>query len=419
MRVLIVVAPVTAHLYPSVPLAQALQSAGHEVRVASNTSMGDRISGAGLTAAGIGDDTPAPPNVSMEDLNRFTEALGFEPGSRYARIWQATGFYTMGSCTRLHPDAEGRAVLSDNMIALARSWQPDLVVWDQASPIGAVAAREAGAASARLMWGPDYFGWLHGRLTERVAAGETPTNPLAEILEPVFGRFGYDYSEELLLGDFTIDPNPLQLPRPAVHHTVPMRWVPYTGSSPVQEWLAQAPARPRVLLSLGVTARTFFAGRDERVAAVLDAVAGMDVEVVATVNTDQLGDDQKVPDNVRLVDFVPLTQVIPTCSAVIHHGGYGTAFTAGAHRVPQMTIMEEWGSALCVTPYLEARGAGVTLHADGLTAEKVQRELTRLLTEPSFRQGAATVQADLTGSPNPTEIVPILERLTAQYKTRA
>jgi UDP:flavonoid glycosyltransferase YjiC (YdhE family) len=141
--------------------------------------------------------------------------------------------------------------------------------------------------------------------------------------------------------------------------------------------------------------------------------------VVATVNTDQLGDDQKVPDNVRLVDFVPLTQVIPTCSAVIHHGGYGTAFTAGAHRVPQMTIMEEWGSALCVTPYLEARGAGVTLHADGLTAEKVQRELTRLLTEPSFRQGAATVQADLTGSPNPTEIVPILERLTAQYKTRA
>jgi len=417
MRVLVVVAPVTAHLFPNVPLAQAIQSAGHEVRVASNTSMTEWISGAGLTAVGIGDDAPGPPNVSAQDLERFTEALGYEPGSQFARVWQATGFYTMGSCTRLHPDADGRAVLADNLVAFARSWQPDLVIWDQASPIGAVAAREAGAASARFLWGPDYFGWTHGRFAERIAAGEVQTNLLAEILAPIFGRFGYDYAPELLLGDFTLDPIPMQLPRPAEHQTVPVRWVPYTGAFPVPQWLAEPPSRPRVCLSMGVTARTFFAGRDERVAAVLDAVADMDVEVVATVNADQLG-GEKVPDNVRLVDFLPLTQVIPTCSAVIHHGGYGTAFAAAAHRVPQLTVMEEWGSALCVTPYLESRGAGVTLHADGLTAQKVHEGLSRLLSEPSFQRGAAAVHADLTGAPGPTEIVPVLERLTAQYRTR-
>jgi glycosyltransferase (activator-dependent family) len=418
MRVLIAIAPVTAHLFPFVPLAQALQSAGHEVRVASNTSLSNWISGAGLTAVATGDDKPGPPNVSMEDVKRFSEALGFEPGSWFARIWQATGFYTIGSCTRLYPDAEGRAPIADNLVAFARQWRPDLVVWDQASPIGAVATRAAGAASARLMWGPDYFGWLHWRLTEREANGEVQGNPLAEALAPVFGRYGYDYSEELLLGDFTVDPNPWQLPRPSAHHAVPMQWVPYTGAAPLQEWLSQPPSRPRVCLSLGVTARTFYAGQDHRVATVLDAVADMDIEVVATVNKDQLGDDQKVPDNVRILDFVPLTQVIPTCSAVIHHGGYGTAFTAGAHRVPQMTVMEEWGSALCVTPYLEARGAGVTIHVDDLTPDKVHSELTRLLTEPQFQQGAAALQADLAGAPSPTEIVPILERLTAQHRTR-
>ena len=418
MRVLIVVAPVTAHLYPSVPLAQALQSAGHEVRVASNTAMGDRISGAGLTAVGIGDETPQPPNVSMADVNRFTEALGFEPGSQFDRIWKATGFYTLGSCTRLYPDAGGRALLADNLVGFARQWQPDLVVWDQASPIGAVAAREAGAASARLMWGPDYFGWLHRRLTERIASGEVETNPLADILEPVFGRFGREYSEDLLLGDFTIDPVPMQLPRPEGHRTVAMRWVPYTGVAPLPEWLSQPPSRPRVCLSLGVTSRTFFAGRDERVAAVLDAVADMDVEVVATVNADQLGADQKIPDNVRILDYLPLTQVIPTCSAVIHHGGYGTAFTAAAHGVPQLTVMEEWGSALCSAPYLESKGAGVTLHADGLTSAKVRHELSRLLTDPAVQRGAADVRADLTGAPGPNEIVPVLERLAAQFRTQ-
>jgi UDP:flavonoid glycosyltransferase YjiC (YdhE family) len=83
-----------------------------------------------------------------------------------------------------------------------------------------------------------------------------------------------------------------------------------------------------------------------------------------------------------------------------------------------MTVMEEWGSALCVTPYLEARGAGVTIHVDDLTPDKVHSELTRLLTEPQFQQGAAALQADLAGAPSPTEIVPILERLTAQHRTR-
>lgn len=420
MRVLIAVAPLTAHLYPSIPLAWALQSAGHEVRLASNTTLAEQITAAGLTAVRLGDDpSSAPPRVSEEELDRFSEALGFEPGSDFGRLWEAIRYYTVAACARYYPDAEGQQPLADTLVAFARDWQPHLVIWDPACPVGSVAARESGAASARLMWGPDYFAWVHRRLAQRASQGDSHADPLAATLAPIFGRFGYDFSPEMLLGDFTVDPLPSQLPRPEGLRSVPMRWVPYTGAAPLPQWLSQPPSRPRVCLSLGVTARGVFADRDERVAAVLEAVAGMDVEVVATVNADQLGKDPKVPDNVRLVDYLPLTQVMPTCSAIIHHGGFGTFFAAATHRVPQMIIKEELGSALSSSRYLEARGAGVALPSDGLTSAQVGGELSRLLSEPSFQQGAAAVYADMTAAPSPGETVPILERMAAQYRTRA
>ncbi|MGW8761790.1 nucleotide disphospho-sugar-binding domain-containing protein [Streptomyces sp. NPDC055815] len=422
MRILIAVAPLPAHLYPGVPLAWALQSAGHEVRVASNDSLVEHITAAGLTAVGLGERTSPPVPATDEELERFGDALAFEAGSDFDRLFRATRFYLMAAYTRYHPAAEGRQELADGLVEAARNWRPDLVIWDPACPVGAVAARESGAASARLLWGPDYFGWIRRRLVERAAdpaSGVTAaTDPLAAALAPVFGRFGHEFSEELLLGDFTLDPLPSQLPTIEGLRRVPMRWVPYTGAVPVPPWLSQPPARPRVCLSLGVTGRTVHDGRDERVAAVFEAVAGKDVEVVATVNADQLGPDPVVPDNVRIVDFLPLTQVMPTCAAIVHHGGFGTFFAAAAHRVPQLIVGEDLGSALNSTRYLEARGAGVTLHADGLTAAEVGKQLDRLLTEPSFRDGAAAVHADLTAAPSPAELVPVLERLTAQYRGR-
>jgi UDP:flavonoid glycosyltransferase YjiC (YdhE family) len=422
MRVLIAVAPLTAHLYPSVPLAWALQSAGHDVRVASNTGLAGQIAAAGLTAVALGEGASPPAPVTDEQLDGLTDALGFESGSEEDRLWRSIRYYMLASHLRYHPDDQGRQELSDNLVETARTWRPGLVIWDPACPVGAVAARECGAASARMMWGPDYLSWIRKRLAERAndpasAVGAGP-DPLASTLGPVFGRFGHDIDDGLLFGDFTVDPVPPQLPGLEGLRRIPMRWVPYTGASAAPYWLAQPPARPRVLLSLGVTGRTENDGPDARVAAVLEAVADLDVEVVATINAAQIGGDQKVPDNVRIIDYLPLTQVLPTCSAVIHHGGFGTFFAAAAHRVPQMIVLEDLGSPLNSSRYLLVRGAGVALPSDGLTAAQVARELAGILTDPSFRRGADAVYADLTAAPSPGEIVPVLERMAAQFRTR-
>ncbi|MFE9117175.1 glycosyltransferase [Streptomyces sp. NPDC007172] len=75
-------------------------------------------------------------------------------------------------------------------------------------------------------------------------------------------------------------------------------------------------------------------------------MADLDVEVVATLNAEQLDALGPTPPNVRAVDFVPLNQLLPSCAAIIHHGGAGTFLTALAHGVPQVVVP----SRMCATP---------------------------------------------------------------------
>ena len=56
MRVLFVANPEKAHLLAMVPLAWALRTAGHEVRVAGQPAFADLITQAGLTAVPVGRD---------------------------------------------------------------------------------------------------------------------------------------------------------------------------------------------------------------------------------------------------------------------------------------------------------------------------------------------------------------------------
>ncbi|MGW1147806.1 hypothetical protein ACWD6I_22755 [Streptomyces sp. NPDC002454] len=54
MRVLFAVFPAVAHVHPIVPLAWALQNAGHDVRVAIHPDAVDLVTEAGLAAVPLG-----------------------------------------------------------------------------------------------------------------------------------------------------------------------------------------------------------------------------------------------------------------------------------------------------------------------------------------------------------------------------
>ncbi|MFD6949711.1 glycosyl transferase [Nocardiopsis sp. TSRI0078] len=441
MRVVFCLWPNAAHLYPLVPLAWALQASGHEVRVASHHALREKTVAVGLPAVSVGDPDMVPmgpgnPYPEERDLMAsLTSALA--PGRDERDPWDVFTHFMLPSIWDFSPmgrDDDGRFRAVDDLVDFARDWKPDLVVWDPCFPIGAVAAAASGAAHARMLWGQDYFGWSRSLFGSRNAAGTATEfeEPLSASVRPSAERHGVEVDEELLLGHWTLDPLPEALRLPTDTLTVPVRWVPYAGQTPVPEWLRANAGRPRVALSLGLSQRMYLKGGWGHVPDLLDALGGLDVDVVATLDATQL-ENARVPANVRTVDYLPLNQLLPTCEALIHHGGVGTFAAAASLGVPQLITDSDDEHGVVSAPgegmeaskhvessitagYVTSRNAGLRLDHRTETVEDIRENLRRVLKDPLFRRGADRVRGEVLAAPAPSSVVPVLEELTALHK---
>ncbi|GAA2617345.1 activator-dependent family glycosyltransferase [Actinomadura fulvescens] len=425
VRILIMALPVKAHVYPHVPLAWALRAAGHEVCVASQPDLVDEIAETGLTVVPVGealnleDAITAMPMESDRTLNpwdlmRMDEFAGDDLDDDFVH-----GVSLVMTTLGFPPVSYGGLV--DDLVGFARAWKPDLVIWDMLVFAGPVAARACGAAHARMVFGVDLLGVMRERF-RAVQARRPPElreDPMREWLEPELARFGCPFGEDVIVGQWTIDPVPPSMRLPTGTHRVPLRHVPYSGGTTVPAWLREPPRRRRVCLTLGLSRREL-AGRERAVVSeLLEGVADLDIEVVATLNADQLATVARVPDNVRTVDFAPLHELLPTCAASIHQGGFGTMQTVLAHGVPQIVLPSGlWDTTLKARLVAEA-GAGLYVEPDRLTAAGLRDMLVRVLDEPSFTAGADRLAAEIRDMPSPSEVVPVLEKLTAEHRASA
>lgn len=436
MRVLFTVFSATAHVHPIVPLAWALRSAGHEVLVAVPEPATDPAAIASITAAGLtavplrgaaagatAADLERAARSSREGLTAFAGAWRFDPHEpAETGAWRAARSL-LGDVFRFHypdPAEDGEAAAElDELVGLARSWRPDLVLWDPVMFPAAIAARVSGAAHARLLWGLDSVGVIHRRTREELAdpSSGLAQHPWLDWLGPVLGRYGLDFRDEMLLGRWTLDLNParMRIPDGLVH--VPVRRVPYNGAAPLSPWLRERPERPRVALSLGVSRRMIGGPVRFPLRAFFESVAELDLELVATLNEEQLAGAGPLPDNVTAVEYVPLTQLLPTCSAIVHHGAGGTMAAAVAHRLPQLVVpLTMWDEAVLARCVAQS-GAGLVADPDALDGASLGKELARLVEDTSFRRGAQTLYEEMLATPAPKDVVPLLERLTAEHRT--
>ncbi|MEV4134508.1 nucleotide disphospho-sugar-binding domain-containing protein [Dactylosporangium sp. NPDC049742] len=463
MRVLFTPYPSVAHLLPIVPLAWAFQSAGHEVRVASHAGFMPQIAATGLTPVPLGDpdshearlrDDARRPAEAAEVL-RYADVMGLDAVEREHWIT----FYQY----LLNPIADYvRTDLPEcaDLVAFARAWKPDLVLWDELFYAGPVAAAASGAAHARFMLGPDEIAWSVDRLEEHAAelvAAGLSANPLADVMRPIAEIYGLEVDRELMLGQWTLDPMPERFGPPTTEKVVRMRYEPYSGAQTVPAWLNEPPRRPRVALTLGESTRRFVPGDWDRTPKILEAVAGLDIEVIATLNSLQLQGLESIPDNVVVVDWVPLTQLLPTCSAIIHHGGMGTFAASRAFRVPQLvcdteesvlmrqekveaptyTIGREFGvreetevettqwivpakklEATWTSEYVITNHAGARLNHRALTVEEIGKLILQVVGEGVYQDGANDIYETWLATPAPAQVVKIFEGLVSFRKGR-
>lgn len=480
MRVLFTIYPASlAHLYPVVPLAWAFQSAGHEVRIATHHSGAEQIIRTGLTPVALGDpndvavrlkDDCDPPKTP-DEVDAYTRAMGLTPEERehwivfYQYLMQPVSDYVRVD----RPEA-------DDLVNFSLAWKPDLILWDATHPAGAVAGRVSGAAHGRLLIGHDMFGWSLDRLAkhkEDLRAAGLDENPLATLMRPLAEKYGLEVTEELLVGQFSIETMLDGLRLPTSTRKVFMRHVPYVDPQVFPEWLHETPHkcrwchrpdRPRVAISLGESVRRFIVGDWDRTPKILEAVDGLDIDVVATLNKVQLNDVPKLPSNVTTMDWLPLPHLLPTCSALIHHGGIGTYSAAVMAKVPQLVcdveseslmvqlVAEErdmkkdagtyrvgWEfdvreeeeiqaeeaamtwvlppkkvEATPVSNFVIAKGSGARLDHRALSVEQIRQLILDVATGESYRKNAEYLHDEWLAMPSPSEVIPQLERLVRE-----
>lgn len=421
MRIVFSAMASKSHLFGLVPLAWAFRAAGHEVRVVASPALTDEITGAGLTAVPVGTDVDLVDFMAHagHDIIDYVRGLDFSETDPATLTWDhLLGMQTVLTPTfyaLMSPDS-----LIEGMLSFCRKWQPDLIIWEPLTFAAPIVAALTGTPHARLLWGPDITTRARRHFLELLARQpeEHRDDPLAEWLTWTLEKFGGAapdaFDEELVLGQWTIDPAPAAIRLDTGVRTVGMRYVDYNGPSVVPEWLYNEPKRPRVCLTLGISSRENSIGQVS-VDELLSAVGDIDAEIIATFDKEQL-DGARIPDNVRAVGFVPMHALLPTCAATVHHGGPGSWHTAAIHGVPQVILPDGWDTGVRAQR-TQDYGAGIALPAPELTADKLHETIRRVLDDPAYRARAARMRADMLAEPSPAEVVGLCEDLVAERRS--
>jgi UDP:flavonoid glycosyltransferase YjiC (YdhE family) len=372
-----------------VPLGWALRAAGHEVFVASHPGFAPVITSAGLPALPVGPDFDWQAEVDTEtERGRW-----FDEGSLTAQQIRRRRRDMVG----LLAPRRSAEVMADDLLAFARDWRPDLVIYEPTAFAGLLAARVLDIPAVRHLWTADFTVGLAGNPLEHMLLGS------------LFERYGASHIG--VLGDLTLDPCPPSL---QVHDGLPreaVRYIPYNGPSVAPRWLGVPPGRPRICVTWGTSLSAMGgAARMAHVPRIVAALAGLEADIHVAV-TDGQRDlfTAPRPANVATIGPVPLHLLLPSCAVIIHQGGGGNLMTAMASGTPQLIVPTLQDQAFNAAR-LAATGAGISLPgSESVAAADVTAAATALLTQPRYADRATALRAESEARPTPAAIVSLLE----------
>ncbi|MCZ2826115.1 MULTISPECIES: nucleotide disphospho-sugar-binding domain-containing protein [unclassified Modestobacter] len=371
MRVLLVASPMIGHVLPHVPVALALQAAGHGGLLATAADGVGAARRAGVPAHDVAPGLSMSP-VMIRSLLRHPVRIG-----RMVRGDEGT------DGVGLLFAAVSKA-MTPGTVQLAEEWQPHLVLHEGLAAAGAIVAgrREVPGVlvDALLFDARDLFHAVARSL------GRTPLSHADDALpEPVDALVAVPASlhERARIGR-------------------PMRYVVAAGHGDVPEQFTRRGTRPILLVSRS----TVDDPRPDRLMTrVVDAARDADLDVVL-VRPDRAVARRTLPPNVTTTDWLPFADVLPHVAGVVHHGGAGTLMSALAAGVPQIVVPGA-GDRTKHSRLVAARGAGLAVPLDELTSATLER----LATDPELRATAGEGAAEIATMPDPSEVVGDLEAL--------
>jgi len=381
MKVLFVTLPGLGHFFPVVPLAWALRAAGHEVLFVTGYRALDACGQAGLPAVDACPGAEFTPPHGPGDLRLLRDPFSGPQAGAVA-----------GMFGRIND------LMADRTVMTARWWKPDLIVHTPFCLAGALAAA-LGSVEA-VVHG---FGLVSAALTARF------NELIYEAARSAFERHGLAHPPGPPAA--VIDTCPRSMREPGRPPGWASRYVPYNGGGRVPDWLLEPSGRPLVCVTLG-TAVPHVLGVGGA-GAVMEAVRGLEVEVVLALGDADPSALGVLPPNVRLTGWVPLSALLPACSVIVHHGGAGTTMNAVAAGVPQLVLPHMADQHLNAQAVVR-RGIGLSHLPEETGAAEVRDSLDRLLSDQAFVRAAREVREENEGEAPPAALVRLLAELAGK-----
>jgi UDP:flavonoid glycosyltransferase YjiC (YdhE family) len=363
------------NLPPSLGIARVLEARGHEVSFAGRPEMAPRVKTAGFRAI---------------EIDRAYEQLdGYPAGTPLTRM----------ACYLTSPAVE--AQVSEIVAAEA----PDLVLIDglclaalnQASGFGRPSAVFIHTFVHRQL---DMWRGMLGRLAGmRVEAGYSPLPAVDDLWRP---------RERLISTSLAAFDTPVQESWPNLVHVGPALENEKAAVPTPLPW-PDDDARPLVLVSFS----TGFEQRNvDKLQRALDGLADLPLRVVATTGGVVAPHELAAPANAIVLNYAAHDPILARASAVLGHGGHGTAMRAMRHGVPMAIIPGIAGDQPYVAKAVEEWGAGLALPADA-DAGVIAAAIGRLIAERAFRQEARRRAQALAGVDGATGAADVVEAMLA------
>ncbi|MDQ4128825.1 MAG: glycosyltransferase [Actinomycetota bacterium] len=393
MRVLFTTLPGAGAFHALVPLARALEAAGHEVAFATSRSYCPTVEGTGFRCFPAGYDWLVGEREPL--YARVRESLA----GRDAPFSPLEDVYTAFLPPRMVP----------GLVDLGRSWGPEALVREPMEFAGCVAAEVLGIPHAAC--GPFFSFWQgawHGVPGEvgkpklealRRAYGLPPDPDLVMLHRYLYLAF---LPPAFLHPDLT--------PPSTVHFLRPVSFN-RSGAEVSPPWLARLPERPTVHASLG----TVFHRTPGVFSAILEGLRDEEINLILAVGRDQdpaaFGPQ---PPNVYIERYIPHTVLLPHCDAVITHGGFSSVMACIEEGLPMVAVPLAGGDQAGNAQRCAALGVARVVAPDQRTPETIREAVLDVLRDPRYRENAGHLRREIQTLPEPEHAVELLERLVLE-----
>lgn len=377
-RFLIVTWDGAGNLLPTLGIAQRLSDAGHDVRLLGHPSIDERCGNSGWTFRPFSTVAPydsAHPGDLAEEMPFIVSNVFF-----------------------------GAATAHDTIAEFEREAAEVLLV--DALLAAAMCAAEALPAASAVLYHTSYGLFRGGPLLEMIS-------PAMPLLEPLRRELGLDPVGTLPelhdRADLSLVASPREFEPPGetgprVHFVGPILDGPALAGTEIQPSPSEGPD-PLVLVSFSTSdmAQTSIVQR------VIDALAGLPVQVLVTAGPAVERTRLVAARNTNIVSYLPHSVVLPRASLVVTHAGLGTVMAALAHGVPLIALPMGRDQFFNAGRIAEL-GVGSCLPLDS-APELIAKTVASVLDDPALRRAADEMAATIAGYGGSAAAVAALEQL--------